>query len=69
VQQSNFNDYPLLRSVHAPDVDVYVVPSTHAPSGAGEIGIPSSTPALANAIFAATQIRIRELPMGRTFAQ
>jgi len=43
------------------------VPSTHTPSGAGKIGIPSSAPALANAIFAATQVRIRELPISRKF--
>ena len=65
VQQSNFNDYPLLRMGQAPlDVEVVIVESTKEPSGAGEMGIPSAAPALTNAIFAATGYRIRELPIG-----
>jgi isoquinoline 1-oxidoreductase beta subunit len=64
VQQSNFHDYPLLRSAQAPDVEVVIVPSERDPSGAGEMGIPSALPALTNAIFAATGIRIRRLPIG-----
>jgi isoquinoline 1-oxidoreductase beta subunit len=63
VQQSNFHDYPLLRSAQAPDVEVILVPSDKDPSGAGEMGIPSALPALTNAIFAASGIRIRALPL------
>jgi isoquinoline 1-oxidoreductase beta subunit len=63
VQQSNFHDYPLLRSAQAPDVEVIIVDSTAEPSGAGEMGIPSALPALANAIFAASGVRLRTLPI------
>jgi CO/xanthine dehydrogenase Mo-binding subunit len=47
----------------APDVEVHIVKSERDPSGAGEIGLPSAAPALCNAIFAATGIRIRKLPI------
>jgi isoquinoline 1-oxidoreductase beta subunit len=64
VQQHNFTDYPLLRMAQAPQsVEVHIVDSTVDPSGAGEIGVPSAAPALANAIYAATTVRIRKLPM------
>ena len=63
VQQSNFDGYPLLRMPDAPHVEVYVMPSAMSPCGAGEMGIPSAPPALANAIFAATGKRLRRLPL------
>ncbi|UXI69183.1 xanthine dehydrogenase family protein molybdopterin-binding subunit [Tahibacter amnicola] len=63
VVQSNFHDYPLLRSAEAPDVEVHILPSTADPAGAGEMGIPTAAPALTNAIFAASGIRIRDLPV------
>jgi isoquinoline 1-oxidoreductase beta subunit len=68
VQQSNFHDYPLLRMPDAPKVEVYAMPSTKDPCGAGEMGIPSALPALANAIFAATGQRLRRLPLLSTRA-
>ena len=64
IVQSNFNDYPLLRMAQAPDVEVEILRSDFAPSGAGEMGIPSAVPALTNAIFSATGKRIRSLPIG-----
>jgi isoquinoline 1-oxidoreductase beta subunit len=64
VQQRNFPDYPILRMAQAPQsVEVRIVESTEEPSGAGEIGLPSSLPALANAIHAATTVRVRKLPI------
>jgi len=63
VVERNFSDYPLLQSAEAPDVEVHIVKSEKNPSGAGEIGIPTSAPALCNAIFAATGVRIRRLPI------
>jgi isoquinoline 1-oxidoreductase subunit beta len=64
VQQRNFNDYPLLRMAQAPQsVEVHIVDSDRDPSGAGEIGVPSAAPALANAIYAATTVRVRKLPI------
>ena len=63
VEQRNFPDYPLLRMRDAPDVEVHIIDSGYAPSGAGEIGMPTVAPALTNAIYAATGKRIRRLPI------
>ena len=68
VRQSNFHDYPLLRSIDAPDIEVLMTDSTAEPSGAGEMGLPSALPALTNAIFAATGKRMRRLPIDRQLA-
>ena len=65
VQQSNFDSYPLLRIMDAPRVETYFLPSTLTPCGAGEMGVPSAAPALANAIFAASGRRLRDLPLRR----
>jgi isoquinoline 1-oxidoreductase beta subunit len=62
IEQWNFNDYPLLRIHVAPKVEVHFIASTSSPCGAGEMGIPGAAPALANAIFAATGTRPREMP-------
>lgn len=64
VQQKNFPDYPLLRMAQAPkSVEVTLLESDAEPSGAGEIGVPSAAPALANAVYAATTVRVRKLPL------
>ncbi len=64
VEQSNFHDYPLLRMADAPHkVEVHIMRSNVTPSGAGEMGIPSAAPALANALFAASGKRSRRLPL------
>lgn len=63
VQQSNFHDYQMLRMNETPRIDVHIMPSTNPPSGVGEPGTPPLAPALANAIFAATGQRLRELPL------
>ncbi|MGA9341614.1 MAG: molybdopterin cofactor-binding domain-containing protein [Rhodanobacteraceae bacterium] len=64
VQQRNFPDYPVMQMAQAPNaVEVQIVESNEAPSGAGEMGIPCVAPALANAIFAATTVRVRKLPI------
>jgi isoquinoline 1-oxidoreductase beta subunit len=62
VQQSNFHDYRPARMSDAPAIEVHIVPSTAAPSGVGEPGVPPLAPAVANAIFAATGKRMRRLP-------
>jgi len=62
VEQSNFHDYPLLKLAEAPDVDVHFLESDASMGGLGEPGVPPTAPALANAIFAATGKRIRQLP-------
>jgi isoquinoline 1-oxidoreductase beta subunit len=63
VEQSNFHDYPMLRMSEMPVVEVHIVPSTEAPGGVGEPGVPPAAPAVANAIFAATGKRLRKLPL------
>lgn len=62
-EQSNFHDYPLLRIGEAPEVAVSIVDIGSPLGGVGEPGIPPLAPALANALFAATQQRIRHLPL------
>jgi len=62
VVQSNFHDYRLLKLAEAPDVDVHFLESNASMGGLGEPGVPPTAPALANAIFAAAAIRIRQLP-------
>jgi isoquinoline 1-oxidoreductase beta subunit len=62
VQQSNFDNYPMLRIADMPKVEVHLVPSHDPPGGIGEPGVPSTAPAVANAIFAATGKRLRRLP-------
>jgi isoquinoline 1-oxidoreductase subunit beta len=63
VQQNNFNDYKMLRFDEMPDVEVHIIPSEVAPTGAGEFVLPPVAPALCNAIFAATGRRVRRLPI------
>ncbi|MGB5246881.1 MAG: xanthine dehydrogenase family protein molybdopterin-binding subunit [Woeseia sp.] len=63
VQQSNFHDYEMLRIDEAPEVETYIINSGASLGGAGEPGTPAIAPALANAIFDASGIRIRELPV------
>jgi isoquinoline 1-oxidoreductase beta subunit len=63
VEQGNFNDYRLLSLAEAPEIAVHIVPSERDPAGVGEPPLPPVAPALANAVFAATGIRIRRLPV------
>ena len=66
VEQGNFDTYPLLRMSEMPKVEVHILPSTEKPGGIGEPGTPPIAPAVANAIFAATGKRIRNLPIDAT---
>ncbi|OYT69378.1 MAG: hypothetical protein CFK52_13825 [Chloracidobacterium sp. CP2_5A] len=63
VVQSNFNDYPLLRATEMPKVEIHLIKSAEAPSGAGEPALPPTAPAVCNALFALTGKRIRKLPI------
>jgi isoquinoline 1-oxidoreductase beta subunit len=66
VQQSNFNDYRMLRIDQAPKIEVHVIKSGEAPGGIGETGVTAGPPALRNAIFAATGVALRRLPIDRS---
>ncbi|TMH46623.1 MAG: xanthine dehydrogenase family protein molybdopterin-binding subunit [Betaproteobacteria bacterium] len=68
VQQSNFHDYQMVRMSEAPAIEVYIVASGEAPGGMGEAGTSAITPAVTNAIFAATGKRIRKLPVANQAA-
>ncbi len=63
VQQSNLDDYPVLRIDETPKIEVQILPSERLPQGIGEMGVPPIAPAVVNAIFAATGQRIRRLPI------
>jgi len=63
VQQSNFDDYPMVRMSEAPEIEVHIVPSEQPPTGVGEPGVPPVAPALVNALFTITGHRIRRLPI------
>jgi len=63
VVQANFNDYAMIRMNEAPPIEVYLVPSTEAPTGIGEPTVPVIAPAISNAIFRASGKRLRRLPI------
>ncbi len=63
VEQANFDTYEPTRMSEMPKVEVHIVPSTEAPTGIGEPGVPGLAPAIGNAVFAATGQRLRSLPL------
>jgi isoquinoline 1-oxidoreductase beta subunit len=63
VKSENFGDYELLRMSEAPEIEVHIATSKAALGGIGEPGVPPCAPAVANAVFAATGTRLRQLPM------
>jgi isoquinoline 1-oxidoreductase beta subunit len=66
VQQSNFHDYRMLRIDQTPKIEIHVVKSGEPPGGIGEAGCNGGPPALRNAIYAATGVALRRLPIDRT---
>jgi isoquinoline 1-oxidoreductase beta subunit len=67
--QGNFREYEVARMRAVPrSIDVHLVPSEGKPGGVGEPGVPPSCGAIANAIFAATGVRVRSLPVGKQLA-
>jgi isoquinoline 1-oxidoreductase beta subunit len=64
VEQTNFNDYRMLRINETPVIDVHLIKSAEAPGGIGEPGTAAIGAALSNAVFSATGKRIRKLPIG-----
>jgi isoquinoline 1-oxidoreductase subunit beta len=66
VQQSNFHDYRMLRIDQAPKIEIHVIKSGEPPGGIGETGTTAGPPALRNAIYAATGVALRRLPIDRS---
>jgi len=64
VQQTNFNNYRVLRGNEMPELDVHLLDSDETPGGIGEPSVALVAPAICNAIFAATGTRLRALPIG-----
>ncbi|MEM1402566.1 MAG: molybdopterin cofactor-binding domain-containing protein [Pseudomonadota bacterium] len=65
VKQSNFHDYPMVRMNESPVIETHIINSGEAWGGAGEPGTPAIAPALVSAVFDATGIRVRELPLSK----
>ncbi len=63
VKSSNLDDYPLIRMSEVPDIEVHIVESKDKLGGIGEPGIPPTAPAVANAFFNLTKVRIRRIPL------
>ncbi len=63
VATSNFDDYPVIRMSEVPEIEVHIVKSTDKIGGIGELGVPPLAPAVANAFFNATGVRIRRIPL------
>ena len=63
VQQSNFNNYPMVRMYDSPEIEVHIVESAEKPTGVGEPGVPPVAPAIANALLVLTGKPIRRLPI------
>jgi len=63
VEQSNFHDYLLLRMNQVPPMEVHLIKSGESPGGIGEAGVTSALPALRNAIYAATGVALRRMPI------
>ncbi len=63
VKSANFDDYPMIRMSEVPEIEVHIVKSTEKIGGIGELGVPAAAPAMANAFFNATGVRIRRIPL------
>lgn len=64
-EQANFNTYMPIRLAQVPKIDVHLIPTDHHPSGVGEPASTTVAPAVANAIFNATGVRVRTMPISR----
>jgi isoquinoline 1-oxidoreductase subunit beta len=69
VKSANFDDYDVLRMGEVPEIEVHIVKSSEKIGGIGEPGVPPLAPAVANAFFNATGVRVRRIPLTPKFVQ
>lgn len=65
VKTANYDDYPILTMSEVPEMEVHIAESKHDIGGVGELPVPTVAPAVANAVFNATGVRLRALPFKR----
>jgi isoquinoline 1-oxidoreductase beta subunit len=63
VQQTNFHQYRVMRMSDMPEIHTQIIVTDNAPTGLGELGVPTVAPAIGNAVFKLTGKRLRQLPM------
>jgi isoquinoline 1-oxidoreductase beta subunit len=63
VKSANYNDYKMIKMSEVPEIEVHIIKSTEKIGGIGEVGVPALAPAVTNAVFAATGVRVRRLPL------
>jgi isoquinoline 1-oxidoreductase subunit beta len=63
VKSANFNDYKILKMSEVPEIEVHIIKSSEKIGGIGELGVPPLAPAVANAFFNLTGVRIRRIPL------
>jgi isoquinoline 1-oxidoreductase beta subunit len=62
VKTANYDDYPVLTMSDVPEIEVHIAKNSLKPGGVGEPVFPSVAPSVANAVFRASGVRLRELP-------
>jgi len=67
VQQTNYDTFPLIRMHECPEIIVQILPSEEKPTGVGEPGLPPIAPAVANAVFRLTGVRLRRMPLQKAW--
>lgn len=68
VSEGNFDEYPIMRITGTPQVETHFIESDYTPTGLGEPALPPVAPAVANAVFAATGRRVRQMPFFKTLS-
>ena len=63
IRESNFHQYRVMRMSDMPEIHTKLIATENAPTGMGEVGVPTVAPAIANAVFKLTGVRVRQLPM------